>query len=195
MSIPNLPTDNLYKFLSISGIFIIILSLSSLYFNSKTLNTEIIETNRKIRHYGYKIEDWICESEQLEYIFQIEKELTNDIDSIKQRTKFDTLNNCSKKTTALVFEYFKSKFPNDNGLKSYLDLEINHMNNHKKVDSLEIDIEYEIKLVDYKILLLKRNRIFSISGILIGFLCSIVGFIFWYNKSQKFLDLKLKKEA
>ena len=62
-------------------------------------------------------------------------------------------------------------------------------------DSLAIEINYDIKQVEYKTELLATNKRYSVICIFIGIMCSVFGFFLWYHRSQKYLDKKVKNNS
>lgn len=185
---PNIPTDNLYKFLSISGLTMIILSISSLYFNSKVLNTQIIETNRKIAKFGYETDYLRCEISEINNILDNDFPINGDTTNVNSGR--DSICSSLQKTSILKYTYAKEQNFKDENFANFLDIYTTYLKYIKQLDSLAIEISYDIKQVDYKNILLKRNKRASGFGIFFGCLISVCGFYLWYNKSQKFIDKK-----
>ncbi len=142
MNIPNLPTDNIYKFLALSGLFIIIFSITM---------TEI-----KLADIQTDLDIYETQAAELEY----------EVQSLDSRLEKDTHNeayNSEKLVDELKFKNFK--LANTNELL------------RKKSDKF------------------KRAFHWSIFGVIIGAIICLLGFIYWYNRVQRFLDYKLKLEC
>lgn len=192
MTIPNLPTDNLYKFLSIAGLVTVILSISSLYFNGKNLNNDIIEINQKIAHYNYEVRYLKCE------VSEIDKILDKDFplpDSTLDKSPIDTVGKCNGVISILKYEYAKNKKFKDENLNYFLEMYTTYLKSLKRLDSVEIEVDYEIRKINYQTKLLKENKMYSILGLIFGSICTVAGFYLWYNKAQKFIDKKMKNEV
>ncbi len=192
MTIPNLPTDNLYKFLSIAGLVTVILSISSLYFNGKSLNNDIIEMNQKIAQYNYEFRYLKCE------VSEIDKILDKDFplpDSTLNNSSIDTIGKCNGVISILKYEYAKNKKFKDENLNYFLEMYTTYLKSLKRLDSIEIEVDYGIKKINYQTKLLKENRTYSLLGLILGSICTIAGFYLWYNKSQKYIDRKIKNEV
>ena len=206
MNIPNIPTDNLYKFLSISGLLIIILSIGSLFYNSNNLNTEILVLNRNISHYNLRSEQNVCDALALMDIME------EDLIKLgkKEPSRYDSIRNgiyppdllpllpdssfCLTKYSILALEYHQHETI-DPHAKIIYNLQRKYWLETRRLDSLRIECEHDQKQIKYKERLLIYNIIVSVIGILFGLICSFIGFSRWYYKHQQYSDIKIRREV
>jgi hypothetical protein len=169
MEIPTPPTDNLYKFMAISGLLLL---AASIYFpfslqiklNDQTLdNLESFNTaNADLDYYGEKVN----------FLNEI---ITNSIQEQEGKSKDD------KSKVTLVYSQSEVK-------QSYADLfDIEHQSkitlvklhiNSKRSDALEL----------YVTLLRYCQVAFSLFASCLAFL----GFFLWYNRIQKHIDKQMR---
>ena len=183
LNLPSPPTDNLYKFISIFGLVMAVLGI--LYLETKSLeanqeirvlereksalNIEKLKIERKRDYLKEKIDDFYRHADIKE------KPIVND--SIISWTRIisgsknlviesDNISSLVEQLRAVELEFDK-----------------------KKVEVDSKDSILELKLKDY-------DRAFDFMNILIplGIILSIVGFLLWYEKSQKYQDDILKDQ-
>lgn len=184
MNLPNLPTDNLYKFIALTGVILLIISIFYPEYQRKTLRDEIEVYNGEVRKLS--LEKTKSTEKQKELIKRIaildEKSNCNFQsivnDSIIVRTQIiegpKELIELSKEIDKLIEEY--TQLIRDFDLKS---LEISTklaLINNKKNDLLEIN---------------EVTYFFGPFSLLIA----LIGFLLWYEKTQKFQDKVLKEQA
>lgn len=165
MNLPNLPTDNLYKFLTIFGLVIIIFAIVADYFlieslYDRTINFEkIINTNN-----------------------QSSKELLANLTLVEQKL---TLTEAALKKGDMSFQEEES-------LVNALGENVNALYKKKaEVENLKIT-DLEIKRADMDI---KTAKYFFPLLSAIGVILAIFGFKLWYDRLQKYLDLEIKNKV
>lgn len=170
-NIKDLPTDNLYKFMAIFGMLLIILPF--LVFPT-------------IQNYKYRIIDLTTKAalkdNELKELEKIVKEVE---DKTSQLNKEEHIKNYENE-----FDVNKSREVNE--------VEKTVKDVFKKIEIGEIEsinLNNELKKVvadfNYFAILIYIIKVFPI----IGFIISIIGFYLWYNKNQKYLDIIIKKES
>ena len=170
-NIKNLPTDNLYKFMAIFGMLLIILPF--LVFPT-------------IQNYKYRIIDLTTKAALKDNeLKELEKIVKQVEDKTSQLNKEEHIKNYENE-----FDVNKSREVNE--------VEKTVKDVFKKIEIGEIEsinLNNELKKVvadfNYFAILIYIIKVFPI----IGFIISIIGFYLWYNKNQKYLDIIIKKES
>lgn len=170
-NIKDLPTDNLYKFMAIFGMLLIILPF--LVFPT-------------IQNYKYRIIDLTTKAALKDNeLKELEKIVKQVEDKTSQLNKEEHIKNYENE-----FDVNKSREVNEVE-KTVKDI-------FKKIEIGEIEsinLNNELKKVvadfNYFAILIYIIKVFPI----IGFIISIIGFYLWYNKNQKYLDIIIKKES
>ena len=181
MNFPKIPTDNLYKFLSIIGIIILLISMIPKYLEFK-FNGDFI-----------KIE---CESEILDRKMEFFKsdvdlkkeELGNDIfkmrDDYKEKNKTENVDNFNVFKDSLVnyIMGFQNEF---DGLTA----------KNQELTFLIIAHKYKLKEQLYYKGLIRYSKVLSFILIVFGVPLSSFGFFLWYKKLQVPIDKLLRNQA
>jgi hypothetical protein len=195
MEIPNLPTDNLYKFMALSGVLIILVFISMYTARVSTLNENINNETAEI------------EELKFEKLLLAKKDSLLDIDihelsSKMSKYKYDSTNlekNISDLREVLKDpnnrEYLKFFYTYEDDLipeKKIFDDIVERTKSGDENRNLIQQKQNTIFIKDNKInkdvrSLIEFKWIIAI-GILIGLFLSIYGFFLWYLKVQKFLD-------
>ena len=170
-NIKDLPTDNLYKFMAIFGMLLIILPF--LVFPT-------------IQNYKYRIIDLTTKAALKDNeLKELEKIVKQVEDKTRQLNKEEHIKNYENE-----FDVNKSREVNE--------VEKTVKDVFKKIEIGEIEsinLNNELKKVvadfNYFAILIYIIKVFPI----IGFIISIIGFYLWYNKNQKYLDIIIKKES
>lgn len=181
MQIPNVPTDNLYKFIAISGLALFIFSISSILYLQKNKYENLINLAEKN---DLNAADSI---KAMDSIFYYNKLLIIEKNDFKNKFGFfyDSLN----------LETIKLK----SGLKANveriltIELQLKKMKSVIEYEKAELNIRNEIEKIKstlYGILYLLLYLL-----IFLGLAFSFFGFIQWYFKTQKYYDKKLKKDS
>ena len=170
-NIKDLPTDNLYKFMAIFGMLLIVLPF--LVFPT-------------IQNYKYRIIDLTTKAALKDNeLKELEKIVKQVEDKTSQLNKEEHIKNYENE-----FDVNKSREVNE--------VEKTVKDVFKKIEIGEIEsinLNNELKKVvadfNYFAILIYIIKVFPI----IGFIISIIGFYLWYNKNQKYLDIIIKKES
>ena len=170
-NIKDLPTDNLYKFMAIFVMLLIILPF--LVFPT-------------IQNYKYRIIDLTTKAALKDNeLKELEKIVKQVEDKTSQLNKEEHIKNYENE-----FDVNKSREVNE--------VEKTVKDVFKKIEIGEIEsinLNNELKKVvadfNYFAILIYIIKVFPI----IGFIISIIGFYLWYNKNQKYLDIIIKKES
>jgi nitrogen fixation-related uncharacterized protein len=196
MNVPNIPSDNIYKFIALSALAIIIIAnifffteSRKIYEDLKNLDIDILKQTKDMEVMGVEIDNWLMIKEkELKKFVDTEKSKLIDT-SLSQTDRIiyllelvDSLENIQKDKVEPYLDNFRSetinyyKIANEIGVKNHI-----------------IDINNE-KIVDYYSDL-KKLRIFYLilSPILVIFL--IYGFRNWYVRVQKYQDILLRNQA
>jgi len=184
MNIPNLPTDNLYKFIALTGVLLLFISIFYPEYQRIRIREEITLYNGEIKKLNIesdkskrKLKDI---KEQVEKLDTISKIKSNSIvnDSVITRTRVlqgpKELVDLSLQIDKLVEEY----------LSIERDLSIQRVEVNTKLNLIndkEADLEDINELVNY------------LGGFSI--VLSFLGFILWYEKTQKYQDRVLKEQS
>lgn len=175
---PEIPTDNLYKFIAIFGLTIFISSIYFFITTQQTFYLQLEERNKKHSEYLLRDAKNNTKKVSLENSLRI-KELF-----IESKYQFSpsSINNKN------ALQHFKGNAELMFHLNEYnnLQLSINELNDEINSEKNKNDDEFEKDI--------SNNYINSI-GILgaIGLAMIFFGFKFWYSKTQKFVDLHLKE--
>ena len=178
MSIPTPPTDNLYKFLALSGLVLYLFSLSYPFIASKQLDREIDQVTEEITVLEIEVINFETEIK----IFDKEiQSLAKDIEDLEALD--DTL------LTEEDREWRKKNMAEKK--EQLLDLMMRTGEIGKRVALAEVKNERLKRLLTE----VRVIRILGVVGTCLGGAIAIVGFMLWYFRVQIYLDRKLQKEA
>lgn len=183
MNIPNIPTDNLYKFIALTGVIIFILTLFYPELKRQELNDEITLINGQIEILDY-------EKHPLE---QQTKEIKKKI------TELDKLCDCGFKSIINDSLIVKPKIIS--GPKEIMELT-------KQIDILIQERDKLIEQTNFKALEINtkteliRNKQDNLDElnkasaffIPFSFILSTLGFLFWFTQTQRYQDSLLKEQ-
>lgn len=189
MNIPLLPTDNLYKFLAIFGLIILVFSF---YLEDRHLE-ELHNINKRMRefnidHQGDKeFRDYLKSS--MDSMLNYQKSVYNKTyallqDSKKRPVKLDEL-----ESLKIEIENIKD-LPEDIKRISdkWIDLNDAWLISAREAEKNLGDSDYVEKKAKYARFYAKYLRV-------IGSLSMVFGFILWYWKHQRYIDAKIKWEG
>lgn len=171
MNIPNIPTDNMYKFLSIFGLILffgsIVISLTA---SGRIIDT--LTTSVKNAQTSQSIEKWVIEDKT---------NAENTIKDLKNTLKTATIQ--EKPTIWENIGKEQSVIHEDNTKLQELAKVIYDFNNSGKsaVEWANVEKVYIIS--------------FLYTGVIGGPILSFIGFSFWYKKLQKYQDKIIKEKA
>jgi len=184
--LPQLPTDNLYKFIAISGLSILGLTI---YFPSKAIND-----------YTLKYSEYVTAQEKVTIEVQ---RMGEEYKELAETAK--SIADSREKTAAALnkaISNIKLGKPYHIPPKEEKNLFSDHLANSKRLKMFE----YDIKLKDAELAGKKREldiiasniktaEMVMYSGSIIGFILTLLGFILWYGKVQKQQDILLTQQA
>ncbi|MCG8016839.1 MAG: hypothetical protein JAY97_11535 [Candidatus Thiodiazotropha sp. 'RUGA'] len=170
--IPNLPTDNLYKFIALSGLIVMLFSIYILETKTSDLEDKVYATE--------------IEQAQLTIEIKALQKKTVELNEIVNNT-INEHNECSSQAI-------------DQMVVRYSDAEIKKMINDTEDATLQINLKVAEKKITLKrqTQLINQLRDLLFLGriyIWFGFLVSIFGFTLWYYRVQRPLDTKLRMGA
>lgn len=218
MIIPNLPTDNLYKFKALSGLAIIGISLILYFTELDRIFTSLysIETELKILslEQSYLMRD---SSEQMNERKQLEIHINKaekDIIQYEKLFKFDTTVLSEDNTFRFLFNYLNSKDKDEARrdiefrLKHTSDfLPVAHMHQLiqekklkkdeiiKNIELKSIEINEKMSLIQFKYYLFTFLSILLLFALFFGMRLTFSGFNSWKKIVQEPQDEKLKMEV
>ena len=169
MNLPNIPTDNLYKFLAIAGL-VILISSNALYiiFGGRIMNTA---------------QEWL----RIGAVNTFEKQIiTADINTSKRKIaelekSLQAANPSEKQILSEQVQAEKNILKSGNAKLEDISKNFVSMNNSINTDWFKTEVAY----VKWTLIL----------GNIIGTVATITGFYLWYTKLQKYQDKMIKQKA
>ena len=190
MQIPNIPTDNLYKFMAITGLLIILISMGFFIYSSTNIKRDIIESRYKVDILRLDVEYWSNDIIELKRL--IEEDFFSKLDS-NELLRLN-ITDTSRKSSILLYDYYlKSTKIKDTNLKAAVSVWRESLKRTIDIKKNVINLEYNLNQIDLKMNLLKRYSAISLIGCLVGMLLTMIGFWLWYKKHQKYQDRLIKK--
>jgi hypothetical protein len=184
MNLPNLPTDNFYKFIALTGVFLFVISIFYPKYQQKILRDEIEIYNGEISKLNLEKTKSTEKQNELKKRIALLDEKSNCNfqsivnDSIIVKNKVidgpKELVQLSDEIDKLIDEY--SQLNREFDLKAIEISTTRSLINHKENDLSELN---------------KVTNVFAPVSILIA----LTGFLFWYEKTQKYQDKVLKEQA
>ncbi len=204
MDLPSIPTDNLYKFMAISGVVAVIVGFSFIYLNSRDLNSELGRIYTESNELSLEIESLNDKdsllSLEIESLgkeikrYKIEKDTSIELIDIKNVRQYYS-NAENRDLYIFLHQYRNELFPE----LSKFD-EINAKKN--LIQDLKLTIKKKKALLKTKqdIWEMENSRINLWQYILVGFAViggyvATHGFFLWHRKVQFYLDRELKNEV
>jgi hypothetical protein len=172
MNIPNLPTDNLYKFMAISGLFVFILSMFYPVYREIELKHRWIILSGEMRVLQLEYDNW----EWLQKHADISILTPSDPNILKLPK--------NEKAVAQFKEFQKKLDVHKSELRELLQYRkalANLESQQKQLDTLESEI--------------KMYKWFCWVGVICGIVLILLGFKLWYSRVQRFQDILLYREA
>jgi len=183
LNVPNFPTDNLYKFIAISGIVLLLVAVFYPVYRRTEIRDEITLYNSEIKKLS------IEESKAKIKLYEIK----NDLNELEANA------NISKST---VNDSVISRVRILNGKKEIVDLshKIDRLvyewkDINREIELKSIEINTKSKLIDDKNLDIEE---FDTAANILGpfsIFVMILGFLLWYTKTQKLQDKVLAEQA
>jgi hypothetical protein len=183
MTIPNLPTDNLYKFIALTGIFLFLFAIIYPEYRRQEISNEMTLIDGEISKLDL----------EKEKIKDKQKEIKNQID------KLDKQCNCGSKS--IVNDSVIVRTVILDGSKELLDLSssIDQLveewkDLHRQLISKMIDIVTREKVLINKQTEINDYQKEANTYIPVSLIISVVGFMTWYEKTQSIQDKLLKEQ-
>lgn len=174
MNLPNFPTDNLYKFLALSGFVLALLSFGYLIHREELDSRAGAEIRVGREAIEYSMDDW----ERRAKIVASETE-----DELGKLTANNAETSTSKAATDRVLRETRSKL---NLIQTEADAELTN-----KI----VELRRKSELADaYQATTSRLTLPLWLAGIL-GLIMSMVGFVFWYVRLQRLQDQIIRSEA
>lgn len=185
MKLPEIPTDNLYKFMALSGIVILIASFIPFSYAHK-LKVKTIHLNSEI-----------------EILRQQREWLTKDMNDLEAASKkllqrYDKYDEYATRKgagdhTSELSEVFKTKL-DAKGKQVLKELsELSDLNRQKFVSEAQQRAKY--KELKYLLIIMRMGLSLSVVGLVSGIFLAYIGFSLWYNRLQIPLDRLIKNKA
>lgn len=171
------PTDNLYKFIAITGLLFIFASVFYPTFLNIQINERILESEKDSEIVTIEMTKLERES----------KDIERKIDDMQKQLK-DFKQNPNKSSAKQLEANIKDTDQLQKQTKEF-------MNIATELQKKNIEIEYKNKLTKFYNDYLKSALNYAKVGIIIGMILTIFGFTFWLFRVQKYQDLVLLKEA
>jgi len=208
MELPNLPTDNLYKFMSLTGILFVVFFYVYPLTRIDKIRIEQINLNAELARLNVSTEIFKFKQSSLQKDFKtLEKKIVEkygETDSIskfekKQRINLDKLwNNLHDKEyreyLKFTFDYEKKIIPEKFELDLLKSMSDSIMEIGNKQRLILIEIESKNAQIGEKIKQENGWIWAEILGFSLGLILTTLGFKFWYYKVQIPLDEKSKLE-
>ena len=181
MNIPNIPSDNLYKFIALASLITLIL----LVYVSKKTQSEL--SDEEIKYIG-ELKITIIKSNklgnQLKSLVDLRSKQHNQLEQLLSELKTGKYQNVKSKNSEI--EKLENKI---SSMSEKIDLD------QKELDILEVQNETTSGLLKNKRILIGiiDNVILYSSGLLL--LLMSLGFYLWYVRVQKYQDKILKVQA
>lgn len=179
MQLPNLPTDNLYKFVALTGLILFVLATASAIIVPYHLHMQFLKLNSDMAI--------LCDEQS----FLIEK-MKSDNEGYKSYCEYlETVKKrkSKKRGDKIIENYF------DSDSKEFLAITEKRDQTILEVRKKRLLIEHQTEVLKY----LERETpivfwvCFALSNL--GIIMSAMGFIFWYKRHQVYQDRIIKKEA
>lgn len=188
MKLFEIPTDNLYKFMALSGIMMLIVSLIPFY-HSYELKLEAIRLNGEIKTLNVQI-NYL--SEDLSELNKEVSALYKETDSIKRQLGALDANEAVGIKQALsddekveIIKRSEEITKKATEQKSKL-LQYQEINRKQELTSIKHD--NEIQKQKFLLFVIWNELIIGTLGLLFGIILSYKGFLLWYKKLQVPLD-------
>ena len=201
MNIPNLPTDNLYKFKFLSGILILIFTcyiyVTQMYviilnIDNAEVNEVKYKINKEIITRNYRLIESEIKAFEENFTKMYSKDLTLKFAS--KNVKINSINKNERRLIELEQNLNKLKLI-DNNAKNIESLKITLSQLQERKDALNLEFQISIKKAKLEIQKLKYITIFLGLLFVSRIFISIRGYKEWYELVQKPNDIKLQDEV
>lgn len=199
--IPNLPTDNLYKFIALSGVLLAVFciysintSMTEVARKATKLEMETLEMKVDAELLKERIQELHIELNHLDSILDL-KELEFDNQDLVEGNLFIKLKNKNYRDYyKFIIDYRENIQPE---YRKHLEIsntnsEIALLNDEQYKSSIILD--RKLKLLERYNDEVERNLYRWFTGLVLSLIIAGVGFYMWYFKVQRFLDLKVSHD-
>ncbi len=202
MEIPNLPTDNLYKFMATSGVVISIVCLILVIISSKERDKELSNIHTEYLLLDYEIEVLHKKDSILFIEISALKDRVDKYETRKEKpvkVKLDDLQTIYSNAENRDLFIFLQKYHNEL-IPEALDFKNLQLKEAQLADNREILHRKEILLKDRSRIWKeeqKRGKIIIwilMSAAIIGSNLAVWGFFLWYKRVQIYLDRQIKND-
>lgn len=198
MNFQSLPTDNLYKFIALSGLAIILVCGYTIVEKMSEIEKVLVDTELKVEELKLKSKVYKERANAIQSILDsgIGHDLSIEVREIIKKfgkESVESLKIVREKMYSMV-NYGDSEFKNIIESIAFIDNILEFENKKLEVDKISLEIILSTKKME---ILNKKFLSLGIKGSLImgiGVGISFFGFYCWYSHKQKYEDLILKKE-
>ncbi len=215
MTLPNVPTDSLYKFLALTGIIIVIFCFIYTKNKNEEIVVEIFDLQLELAKNSIEQKYHQPLIDDISQYLTVTASKTDSIGNVLDREKYfgDSLmsnvyNDSVMLTKNEVFKMQKyllvredylnrlGKYLSDNGKFENIDSKMNELLQMVKNNEIRAaEGNWKLQLLDYKIESLENWEKVAEYCLIFGLILFCSGFIFWYAKVQKPLDKKLQQDT
>lgn len=197
MNMPSLPTDNLYKFIALSGLAIVLLVGYKFLNFQAYVDKACSDENLKLTELSFKSDQL---KKDLEFLIKVIENKKRNIFEITKDYKDTSISTGTelKIYRDKLYESIKYNRLEINKEIEWIGLVDAHLELKKRNEELaqtrdEIEMELErIESIQHQF---KKSLIFYVPFFIFGISISLIGFGLWYRKKQIFEDLIIKKES
>ena len=176
-------TDNLYKFIFLGGLTLLVFSLMKPYEQKSSIDTKVTELEV----------DTLLLNKELKDVHVKVESLKGDTASLLDQSKALGI---EKKSLIKGSEEFNNLLEKFDSIKVSFSEKCSSIKGEiAKLDSLNTALVTKNKVLIIEKKNLKRKSSFFYMISLIGAICAIIGGFLWYGKTQRHTDKILKKEA
>lgn len=200
MEIPDLPTDNLYKFISIFGLIICLYSITIPFLKLNSIEIEVQNNNGEANLLEQEVKSIEGDDRAIDYKI---REIRNELGKYKYDTtsliidlekyKKQLYKKDYRDYIEFINKYEEIVFPVTKKIKELDSLVEKQKSNKREIQKKLILVSNKNNLASLKIKQTKRLLNYSIMGLALGSILVVFGFAQWYLKIQKPLDAQLKK--
>lgn len=198
MDIPTLPTDNLYKFIALSGVLIFLFFYIYADYRMNEIKEEII--NIETESGELEFETKLLEERQEELKDEIEevndelsKHQIKDTFNIKE-LKHQIQNSNHREYLEFIFKYKENLIPEIKLQQQVIEKSHELKKNSQELRLKSHRIERKFEIIKEKNDEVRKSKWIWIIGSFISGLMMVNGFRLWYTKSQIPMDKRLLKE-
>jgi hypothetical protein len=182
MELPKVPTDNLYKFIALSGVVFMVTSAFPVYWQAK-LKFELIQVQGE-KWKATKKKNWACAD--TDYLRTKTNKLKEETSKWKAARDLEAAEPqlIEKKRLEIRTEAHEIRAGITETERLYRDSEI-----------AAIEVKTKEKEIAQRLEVIRLLKYVAAGGLSSGAILSVFGFFLWYHKLQKYQDKIVKKQA